>query len=177
MWASKMHMYVPPFMALDTCPYMQSSLTWLGMTALTSSTSAGTGALPHVHPSWSPINVIHNTHQASLPRSNLVIFAGVWQPLPARPSSLWCLAHAQVYHAAVALHPVSCELASFRVTSSLERSDYTGRVQGPSAMGMSRRFAGIRATWRVYFSLFYSCLLYTSPSPRDRTRSRMPSSA
>ena len=25
--------------------------------------------------------------------------------------------------------------------------------------------------------LDYSCLLYTSPSPRDRTRSRMPSSA
>ena len=25
--------------------------------------------------------------------------------------------------------------------------------------------------------LFASCLLYTSPSPRDRTRSRMPSSA
>ena len=24
---------------------------------------------------------------------------------------------------------------------------------------------------------FYGCLLYTSPSPRDRTRSRMPSSA
>ena len=27
------------------------------------------------------------------------------------------------------------------------------------------------------FSLAYTCLLYTSPSPRDRTRSRMPSSA
>ena len=26
-------------------------------------------------------------------------------------------------------------------------------------------------------SLFYSCLLYTSPSPRDRQKSRMPSSA
>ena len=26
-------------------------------------------------------------------------------------------------------------------------------------------------------TIFYSCLLYTSPSPRDRTRSRMPSSA
>ena len=26
-------------------------------------------------------------------------------------------------------------------------------------------------------SLIYDCLLYTSPSPRDRTRSRMPSSA
>ena len=31
---------------------------------------------------------------------------------------------------------------------------------------------GISAT-----SSYYSCLLYTSPSPRDRTRSRMPSSA
>ena len=27
------------------------------------------------------------------------------------------------------------------------------------------------------YSLDYVCLLYTSPSPRDRTRSRMPSSA
>ena len=27
------------------------------------------------------------------------------------------------------------------------------------------------------FLLYYICLLYTSPSPRDRTRSRMPSSA
>ena len=26
-------------------------------------------------------------------------------------------------------------------------------------------------------TLFFDCLLYTSPSPRDRTRSRMPSSA
>ena len=29
----------------------------------------------------------------------------------------------------------------------------------------------------VYFEFRYVCLLYTSPSPRDRTRSRMPSSA
>ena len=27
------------------------------------------------------------------------------------------------------------------------------------------------------FKMFVGCLLYTSPSPRDRTRSRMPSSA
>ena len=32
-----------------------------------------------------------------------------------------------------------------------------------------------RARPSIY--LFYGCLLYTSPSPRDRTRSRMPSSA
>ena len=30
---------------------------------------------------------------------------------------------------------------------------------------------------RVGLRMAYSCLLYTSPSPRDRTRSRMPSSA
>ena len=30
---------------------------------------------------------------------------------------------------------------------------------------------------RVYREHAYDCLLYTSPSPRDRTRSRMPSSA
>ena len=27
------------------------------------------------------------------------------------------------------------------------------------------------------FANFYTCLLYTSPSPRDRQKSRMPSSA
>ena len=29
----------------------------------------------------------------------------------------------------------------------------------------------------LLFNIYISCLLYTSPSPRDRTRSRMPSSA
>ena len=30
---------------------------------------------------------------------------------------------------------------------------------------------------KEFLILTYTCLLYTSPSPRDRTRSRMPSSA
>ena len=30
---------------------------------------------------------------------------------------------------------------------------------------------------RIRALAYYACLLYTSPSPRDRTRSRMPSSA
>ena len=30
---------------------------------------------------------------------------------------------------------------------------------------------------QLEITIFDSCLLYTSPSPRDRTRSRMPSSA
>ena len=29
----------------------------------------------------------------------------------------------------------------------------------------------------VAINMFYNCLLYTSPSPRDRQKSRMPSSA
>ena len=32
-------------------------------------------------------------------------------------------------------------------------------------------------TFEETFKQAYNCLLYTSPSPRDRTRSRMPSSA
>ena len=31
--------------------------------------------------------------------------------------------------------------------------------------------------WETYWTGFNSCLLYTSPSPRDSFRSRMPSSA
>ena len=37
------------------------------------------------------------------------------------------------------------------------------------------RLTGNKMTDKVYYH--YTCLLYTSPSPRDRTRSRMPSSA
>jgi len=36
---------------------------------------------------------------------------------------------------------------------------------------------GAAFCWGAYTALSKSCLLYTSPSPRDRTRSRMPSSA
>ena len=61
---------------------------------------------------------------------------------------------------------------------------------GEGLIGIQRAFqvAGVRTTvaslWKVddqatrkLMELFYTCLLYTSPSPRDRTRSRMPSSA
>ena len=39
------------------------------------------------------------------------------------------------------------------------------------------QFATVRLGWHTRPPLAGSCLLYTSPSPRDRTRSRMPSSA
>ena len=38
-------------------------------------------------------------------------------------------------------------------------------------------FRGVEGLISKYFIGDESCLLYTSPSPRDRTRSRMPSSA
>ena len=42
------------------------------------------------------------------------------------------------------------------------------------ALGAASGFLG-----KIYGQIpsYYTCLLYTSPSPRDRTRSRMPSSA
>ena len=40
-----------------------------------------------------------------------------------------------------------------------------------------RPMASIEAEYLVVPGYFQPCLLYTSPSPRDRTRSRMPSSA
>ena len=42
-------------------------------------------------------------------------------------------------------------------------------LDGPDGLGDLNAVFGVLDTW--------VCLLYTSPSPRDRTRSRMPSSA
>ena len=52
------------------------------------------------------------------------------------------------------------------------------------AMGMTEKdisqpFVGVATTWNeaAPCNISLSCLLYTSPSPRDRQKSRMPSSA
>ena len=47
-----------------------------------------------------------------------------------------------------------------------------GIVQGPDLDDPGPEYYG-----RVHYDPMGVCLLYTSPSPRDRTRSRMPSSA
>ena len=55
-----------------------------------------------------------------------------------------------------------------------------GLAAPDSSTGVLRRFLARRGyrphRWQQGFN-FGPCLLYTSPSPRDRTRSRMPSSA
>ena len=56
----------------------------------------------------------------------------------------------------------------------------SGDPDGPPMMtgeSVADLTAGLYASWSVLAALLARCLLYTSPSPRDRTRSRMPSSA
>eukprot|EP00656_Telonema_subtile_P036653 TRINITY_DN40687_c0_g1_i1.p1 TRINITY_DN40687_c0_g1~~TRINITY_DN40687_c0_g1_i1.p1 ORF type:complete len:178 (+),score=5.71 TRINITY_DN40687_c0_g1_i1:197-730(+) len=51
-------------------------------------------------------------------------------------------------------------------------------VRGLDRIGFKRGWGSVKARLRYICSNRYKiCLLYTSPSPRDRTRSRMPSSA
>ena len=68
-----------------------------------------------------------------------------------------------------ALHAqVSTQLDSVLRPSSLERREFPEAVT--KLEESLKPLKGVKANAQ-------SCLLYTSPSPRDRTRSRMPSSA
>ena len=49
-----------------------------------------------------------------------------------------------------------------------------GIITATSFVGSGEGLTGVASTDNIITS---TCLLYTSPSPRDRTRSRMPSSA
>ena len=63
----------------------------------------------------------------------------------------------------------------------LERAENVTRLlivteeMGSEVMGLDEEVA--RAEWSELRAIFPDCLLYTSPSPRDRSVSRMPSSA
>ena len=56
----------------------------------------------------------------------------------------------------------------------LALNSYENRVY---QVGLEEDQGGPLGEARFLVAKFYRCLLYTSPSPRDRTRSRMPSSA
>ena len=67
------------------------------------------------------------------------------------------------------------------VVSEVKDNDYTYNVwpfedvdDDKNAMMLTEEADN---TWFLQYDMQHICLLYTSPSPRDRTRSRMPSSA
>ena len=73
----------------------------------------------------------------------------------------------------------SCGYTTANVGTT-ERFDDTANTHTLRANAVARRtLAGYSFGGYGFTSCGYttSCLLYTSPSPRDRTRSRMPSSA
>ena len=62
------------------------------------------------------------------------------------------------------------------------KSPFNTRAYGPGQHGQTKTSKpsdyGIQLQAKQKLKAYYgNCLLYTSPSPRDRTRSRMPSSA
>ena len=76
------------------------------------------------------------------------------------------------------------QIAKLHAADALEPGcDYTfGTVEDASTRYIAFTYSGSRDDfWRgltvVTEQVIMDCLLYTSPSPRDRTRSRMPSSA
>mgnify|MGYP003379201992 CR=1 FL=1 len=96
---------------------------------------------------------------------------------------------------AVAYRPDGGELASAGADGTIriwdtdtgkELQSLSGHIGGAWAVayrpdGAELAVAGADGTVRIWDTdtgqELHSCLLYTSPSPRDRTRSRMPSSA
>ena len=64
----------------------------------------------------------------------------------------------------------------FTTAAIVDRSGIDIILVGDSA---SNVMAGHETTLPITLDqmIYHACLLYTSPSPRDRTRSRMPSSA
>ena len=68
-------------------------------------------------------------------------------------------------------------LANRMLSFAYKRFD--GRVPEPGDLDAEDRdlLAKVEGGFETVGDLYNACLLYTSPSPRDRTRYRMPSSA
>ena len=68
------------------------------------------------------------------------------------------------------LHPKEIDLSLDRIKNLCKKLENPqDKIKAISVVGTNGKNSTIQA--------IYACLLYTSPSPRDRTRSRMPSSA
>ena len=63
------------------------------------------------------------------------------------------------------------------IINEIKNSQLRGRGGAGFPTGLKWSFAPKEVSSRPHYLVINACLLYTSPSPRDRTRSRMPSSA
>ena len=76
---------------------------------------------------------------------------------------------------------ISSLIILYPVTDYVLGLDKAYTLKDKSFTGMSLYYCGIIGLvitgLLIWITEYYTCLLYTSPSPRDRTRSRMPSSA
>ena len=84
-------------------------------------------------------------------------------------------AHQTTYRALVMAYRLACSMLLKYDSNDIawlaaDRAMHTAQASGDT-------IALARATRCVARAMSHTCLLYTSPSPRDRTRSRMPSSA
>ena len=65
-----------------------------------------------------------------------------------------------------------------RIYDSLEIEQFNKRSSRAKPFYLAKNFAGKEAVSKVLgYGFTNGCLLYTSPSPRDKRQSRMPSSA
>ena len=68
-------------------------------------------------------------------------------------------------------------LASTLVLGAEKDGGFVSIFDGKTLKGWTPVSTQAKDAWVVRDGVIRGCLLYTSPSPRDRTRSRMPSSA
>ena len=69
-------------------------------------------------------------------------------------------------------------LANAVAGKQAERTEIANRIAALNSLPASKAdLKSLVGRWIDDAAQSYVCLLYTSPSPRDRTRSRMPSSA
>ena len=93
---------------------------------------------------------------------------GTWLILP---TSVLCVLIAAILRYCLSFNRLIAVLGLTKISSELAEKHHLGaHVVRP--LNEDKREEA-----RAYFIDGIACLLYTSPSPRDRTRSRMPSSA